>query len=108
MQRITRTTIIVVATLCAAGCAQSEFVLSRQTQAPWATGKNSRSIRAREAVPPKILPETYFAAARLLEQQGQIGKAIVAYRKAIAVDDNYEKAYPRLGVLLAAIGQHEE
>jgi len=57
---------------------------------------------------PKILPETHFAAARLLEEQGQIGKAIIQYRKTIAVNHKFVAAYHRLGMLLSKGGRHEE
>lgn len=57
---------------------------------------------------PKILPETHFAAARLLEEQGQISKAITQYRKTIAVNHKFVAAYHRLGMLLSKGGQHEK
>ena len=65
-------------------------------------------VNAPDQVPPAILPETYFAAAQLFEHQGQPGRAIEQYRKAVAVNHDYVDAYYRLGILLSQAGQHEE
>lgn len=103
-----KATALTLATLCVAGCAHSDFPLSRQAQVRWRPIKDEKITRAQEALPPKILPATYFAAAQLLEQQGQIAEAINQYRKAIAVNHTYVEAYHRLGVLLGAMGQFTE
>ncbi|RME40309.1 MAG: tetratricopeptide repeat protein, partial [Planctomycetota bacterium] len=63
---------------------------------------------AREMPPPKILPQTHFAAGRLFEARGQFAKAIEQYRKATLVNHDYFEAFHRLGVLLSLTGQHEE
>lgn len=57
---------------------------------------------------PKIMPETFVAAARLHEQRGMIDKAIVQYRKAIGADPEFTAAHHRLGVLLSGTGRHDE
>jgi len=64
--------------------------------------------KAAEEKPPKILPETHFAAGLLFEQQGQFDKAITQYRKAVALNHNYVVAFHRLGLLQSATGQHPE
>jgi tetratricopeptide (TPR) repeat protein len=63
---------------------------------------------APQVEPPSILPETHYAAARLFESQRLIGKAIVQYRKAVAVNHHYVDAYHRLGLLLSVSGRREE
>lgn len=69
---------------------------------------DERYVNAPDERMPKILPETHYAAARLLEEQGQISKAIIQYRKTIAVNHRYVAAYHRLGMLLSKGGRHEE
>jgi tetratricopeptide (TPR) repeat protein len=61
-----------------------------------------------EAESPKVLPETHLAAAKLFESQGHLAKALVQYRKAIAVNHNYVEAYHRLGLLLSTLNQRKE
>jgi len=63
---------------------------------------------APEEKPPKILPETHFAAGLLFERQGQFERAILQYRKAVALNANYVVAFHRLGRLQSATGQHVE
>jgi len=58
--------------------------------------------------PPKILPETYFAAGRLLEQQSALPQAAVQYRLAVAANHKYAEAYQRLAVVTSKLGRHEE
>jgi len=61
--------------------------------------------KAREERPPKILPETHFAAGKLFEEQGVFDKAVAQYRKAIALNHNYVEAYHRLGLLYSRLGE---
>ncbi len=58
--------------------------------------------------PPKILPETHFAAGMLFERQGQVDKAVTQYRKAVALNHHYVAAYHRLGLVLSAVGHHDD
>jgi len=95
-------------TLVMAGCAQSDYVTSRNQRARWYGGDRVAVSKTSQAVPPKILPETYFAAGQLFEAQGLFGKAIIQYRKAVAISHDYVEALHRLGVLLGTIGRHEE
>lgn len=99
---------LTVVTLLAAGCARSDFSVSRHDRGTWLPVTNARIAKASEAKPPKVLPETHFAAARLFESQGLFGKAIAQYRKAVAVNHSYVEAYHRLGLLLSITGRHEE
>ena len=63
---------------------------------------------APEEVPPKILPETYFAAGQLLEAQGQLAGAIGQYQRAISVHHKYVEAYQRLGRVLSQMDRHTD
>lgn len=97
---------LTVATLCLAGCAKSDSRMSPQAKQQW--GQVPRIADLPEAEPPKILAETRFAAARLLESQGSISRAMIQYRKVIAVNHSYAPAYHRLGLLLSMAGKREE
>ncbi len=108
MLRNAKATALTLAGLFVAGCAQSDYVTSRDGRARWQRVEEKAIANAREAVPPKILPETYFAAAQLFEAQGPLGKAIVQYRKAVLVNRNYADAYHNLGILLGKVGRHDE
>lgn len=108
MQRNVRVTALTVATLFAAGCARSDFALPGRHRSFWNKAGHQKAGRAVQAPPPKILPETYFAAARLHETQRQFSQAMIQYRKAIAVNHRYVEAYHRLGMLLGATGQFAE
>jgi len=101
-------TLMTVAVLWAGGCAHSDFPLSRNGQTRWGPVDQRAILEAKDVVPPKILPQTYYAAAQLLEKQGQVLPAIAQYRKAIAVNHEYVAAYDRLGVLLGKVGMYPE
>jgi len=101
--------LFIVATLCAAGCAKSDFQVARQSRnAMWPAAADRAMANAPEEKPPKILPETHFAAGMLFERQGQFDLAVAQYRKAVALNHNYVAAYHRLALLLSATGQHLE
>ncbi|UCE59946.1 MAG: tetratricopeptide repeat protein [Phycisphaerales bacterium] len=108
MLRNGKATALTVAGLFMAGCAQSDYVTSRNDRARWHRVEDKAIANAREAVSPKILPETYYAAAQLFEAQGLLGKAIVQYRKAVLVNRDYADAYHHLGILLGKVGKHDE
>jgi len=108
MLRKPKSLLLMLATILAAGCAHSDYGSSNRRNIRWANLDQPRNQEVQRAVEPKILPKTYFAAARLLEQEGDFGKAIVQYRKAIAVNHNFVAAYHRLGVLLSSMGRHDE
>lgn len=108
MSRTRKATILVVATLCVAGCAHSDRSTSRYGEPMWRPVADAKAVKATEAPPVAILPQTHFAAAKLFESQGLYGKAITQYRKAVAVDHTFVEAYHRLGLLLSAVGKHEE
>lgn len=57
---------------------------------------------------PKILPQTHYAAGRLFESQGQVGKAIEQYRRALLVNHNFPECHHRLGRMLSLAKQHDE
>ncbi len=106
MLRNVKTTILLVATLLVAGCANSDYMGPRYPK----FRQNQPRARAdiRPAMEPRILPETYMAAAKLFEQQGNYEQAIKQYRMAVAVNHDYAAAYHRLGVLLSGVGHYIE
>ncbi|MCH7705093.1 MAG: tetratricopeptide repeat protein, partial [Planctomycetes bacterium] len=108
MLRKPKSLLLMLATILAAGCAHSDYGSRNRRNIRWAALDQPKSQKVQRAVEPKILPATYFAAAGLLEQEGDFAKAIVQYRKAIAVNHNFVAAYHRLGVLLGSMGLHDE
>ncbi len=100
--------VLTLATLLAAGCANSDRMSARNQQANWQPPERRPAVRTTKLVEPKILPETYFAAAQMFQEQGALTEAIRQYRKAIAVNHNYVAAYKGLGVLLSAVGRQSE
>ena len=108
MRHETKRIMLTAATLCAAGCAKSDFQVGRQNRANMRPMTNSVMANVPEEKPPKILPETHFAAGLLFERQGQFDRAIPQYRKAVALNHNYVVAFHRLGLLESATGQHLE
>ncbi len=107
-EHYTRLAVLSVWMLIGSGCAHNDQRAARQHKPNWKPTDNQSAASAKEAPPPKILPDTHFAAGRLFERQGLAEKAIQQYRKAIAVNHNYGDAHHRLGVLLSATGRHEE
>ncbi|MHC4698155.1 MAG: tetratricopeptide repeat protein [Planctomycetota bacterium] len=99
---------LTLAALFTAGCAQSDYVVSRDGQKRWQQVDEATIADAPQAAAPNILPETYFAAGQLFEAQGLLGKAIMQYRRAVAVNHHHVGAFHRLGVLLGAVGRHGE
>ena len=108
MLRKTKASMLTLATILAAGCASSDLGSKARKNARWALLDEPKNRNVEDVPEPKILPQTYFAAARLLEEEGDFGAAIVQFRKAIAVNHNFVGAYHRLGVLLSSMGLHDE
>ena len=100
---------ILGAILIVAGCTEPlQSTVQSQRQRNWLEADPAAISAARQMEEPRILPQTHFAAARLFEQQGQIEKAIIQYRKAIAVNHEYTAAFNRLGMLLGRRGRHAD
>ncbi|MCH7729379.1 MAG: tetratricopeptide repeat protein, partial [Planctomycetes bacterium] len=108
MLRKTKASMLTLATVLAAGCAHTDLGSKARKNASWALLDQPKHENMKEIPEPKILPQTYFAAAKLLEQEGEIRAAITQYRKAIAVNHNFVGAYHRLGLLLSSMGLHDE
>ncbi len=100
--------VFMLAAFLAAGCARSDYRMSRLRGAMRPSVADAAILNAPEATPPKILPETHYAAARLFESQGLIDRAITQYRKAVAVNHSFMRAYHRLGLMLSRIGEREK
>ena len=99
-----RISLICCAALVLGGCASKQNGFARHPEL-----KSSRNSRNQKApLPPRILPETHYAAGRVFEQQGSPEKAIEQYRKAIAVSHEFTGAYSRLGLMYSITGRHEE
>lgn len=112
MLRNTKSFWLIAGAILTAGCAKQDYPMmgpgmmgpGRPTQNP---KHDPAYLNAEEEKMPKILPDTHYAAGMLFEQQGQLDKAILQYRKAVAVNHNFASAYHRLGLTLSAVGQHE-
>ncbi|MDO8629079.1 MAG: tetratricopeptide repeat protein [Phycisphaerales bacterium] len=110
MQRVCVTKILATCLLfCTAGCAARQdnglmgYPKYRTRTAPGGTSRETPN-----QPPPQILPETYYAAGRVFEQQGAMDKAIEQYRKAVLLNHNYAAAYQRLGLVLSITDRHDE
>jgi tetratricopeptide (TPR) repeat protein len=95
---------LIALTMGVAGCARSDF----PNMGPSRPGQRNDLRNVEDEAPPKILPETHFAAGTLFERQGQLDRAVEQYRKAAVLNHNYVAAYHRLGIVLSATGQHED
>ncbi len=89
------------------GCANNEQRMGRM-QSGRLGSKADIPTNVKDAESPKVYPETYLAAGRLFESHGQFEKAIVQYRKAIAVNHSYVEAHHRLGLLWSLLSRREE
>lgn len=102
---------LAVGTVLAAGCVHSDpNARSRMDKPRWKSGIEPMAdgrLNATLPAEPAILPQTHFAAGRLLEKKGLIPDAIVQYRKAIAVNHEYVEAYHALAVLLSRVGDRQ-
>ena len=94
--------------LVLAGCVPREVASFSPTRSDWLQADTGAADAADEVINPDILPRTHFAAGQLFEQQGEIRRAIIQYRKAIFEASDYVPAYNRLGVLLGRLGRHPE
>lgn len=89
------------------GCSSKDLKVASRRPYVGTPTIDSKIANAPMAPMPKILPQTHFAAARLFEEQGQLAKAMIQYKKAIAVNHKYVAAYHRMGMLLSKQGLHE-
>ena len=108
MLRNPRVVVLAITGSVIAGCTQPDFKISRPDLAKWPPVTDAKIASAPEAKPPKVLPETHLAAARLFESRGMLDRAITQYRRAIAVNHSLTEAYHRLGLLLSIQGRREE
>ena len=93
----------------ALGCTQHhERTVQSQKERNWLTADPSAISAATPADEPSILPQTYFAAARLQEAQGQLEDAVMQYRKAVTVNHDFVEAYNRMGILLGRLNRHAD
>jgi tetratricopeptide (TPR) repeat protein len=66
-----------------------------------ASQMNSQNARISEEKTPAVTANTRFAAGQLAEVQGDLGKAIHQYNKALEIDSNHLPSLFRLGVIYA-------
>ncbi len=90
------------------GCQSPQQGASAELNRQRLSGFPSDLAEPREAVSPKILPETHVAAGRLHESQGKLGRAAEQYRLAIAAQPNHVEAHNRLGIVLDGLGKFDE
>ncbi|MCP4251216.1 MAG: tetratricopeptide repeat protein [bacterium] len=109
--RTNKPTTIAILTLAlfAAACTQTnKRTVQSQNARNWLEADPTAMSTDKLVEEPQILPQTHFAAARLLEKQGQYEKAVIQYRKAIAVQHEYVAAYNALGIVLGRLGRHAD
>ncbi|MCC7293980.1 MAG: tetratricopeptide repeat protein [Phycisphaerales bacterium] len=100
--------VLVTLVLSPSACNQPQSSAGRLSQASAARSDAASAANARETPPPKILPQTHFAAGQLLEAQGQFDQALVQYQRAVLLNHRHVAAYHRMGTLLARMGRHRE
>ncbi|GIK16811.1 MAG: hypothetical protein BroJett003_17750 [Planctomycetota bacterium] len=106
---MTRRTIPLLAALATlTGCSQTDDSIATQKKGGWQRLDPAALADAVESPPPKILPQTHFAAGQLLEAQGDFNRAIAQYQRAVLLNHNFVAAYHRLGMVLARQGRHRE
>lgn len=99
----------VVATLVigVAGCNTPADRLEQQfAQNQWLQENQASIFQDVSAPAPALKPVTHFAAGQLFENQQQFSRAIIQYRKAIALNPKFTVAYNRIGICLDNLGQH--
>lgn len=98
-----------MAALALLGCMKpEERVISSQRKPSWKNADDEALTAAKDLPPPEIHPETHVAAAKLFEGQGNVGQAMVQYRKALMLDAGCVEAHGHLGLLLGKIGRHAD
>ncbi len=100
--------VVILVTTVVASCAAPNPNSARRNGWNPRLTRESAVVSQGMTVPPSILPETYLSAAQLFESQGMYRKAVIQYRKAIAVNHSCVEAYHRLGLLLSRFGEHHE
>jgi tetratricopeptide (TPR) repeat protein len=93
--------------LLAAGC-QPEDKTKVTTAGRDGAQPSSDDAQVRTAPTPRILPETYLASGRMLEQRNDVRAAITQYERAIAANPKFVAAYNQLGMLYQKIGRLAE
>jgi Flp pilus assembly protein TadD len=84
------------------------LVCSSCNQPPQKTTLGNLPGPAASDLEPKVNATTYFAHGHLLERQGQFERAVVQYRKAVALQPDFLSARNRLGITLNKLGRHAE
>lgn len=100
--------VLVTLVLLPSACNQPQSSAGRLSQGNGARSDAASTADVRETPPPKILPQTHFAAGQLLEAQGQFDQALVQYQRAVLLNHRHVAAYHRMGTLLARMGRHRE
>lgn len=100
--------VLVTLILLPSACNQPQSSAGRLSQGNGARSDAASAADVRETPPPKILPQTHFAAGQLLEAQGQFDQALVQYQRAVLLNHRHVAAYHRMGTLLARMGRHRE
>ncbi len=100
--------VLVTLVLLPSACNQPQSSAGRLSQGNGARSDAASAADVRETPPPKILPQTHFAAGQLLEAQGQFDQALVQYQRAALLNHRHVAAYHRMGTLLARMGRHRE
>lgn len=91
--------LIVALSLSAVGLTSCTQETTDVSSVNWSSIDANKARNAKPAPTPRILPQTFFAAGRMLEKQGNTAGAIAQFERAIAADPRYAAAYNRLGII---------
>ena len=84
------------------------LLIGCQESPPHKSAPGNLPGRVRAEKEPQINAMTYFAHGHLLERQGNFERAVVQYRKTLALQPDFLSARNRLGITLNKLGRHEE
>lgn len=93
--------------LVVTGCSETKPFAS-QFESNWKDADPKALSEAEPEPAAKIMPQTHFAAGKMFEAQGALGRAIVQYQKTLEMDPEHLGSLNRLGMVYARIGKHAE
>jgi len=93
--------------LVVTGCSETKPFAS-QFESNWKDADPKALSEAEPEPSAKIMPKTHFAAGKMFEAQGALGRAIVQYQKTLEMDPEHLGALNRLGMVYARIGKPAE
>lgn len=106
--RMSVVALAMVSVALAAGCASQKSDVDQQGTTDSAGLLGRQDDRKFDlAKDPPFTATTHFAAGQLAESQGNLGRAIEQYNKALAIDAMHVQTLYRLGVIYSQTKQHQ-